>query len=279
LRKIIFIILAAVVFSGCSNEVTPANSNSNDNNSAQSSAMAPKSNDTEKKVPTTASNNPERIKAKVTDVVDGDTIKVLYKGKEETVRMLLIDTPETHHPKLGVQPYGMQASNYTKNLLSGKTIEVEPAVNEGRDKYGRLLAYLFINGQSVQEKILEQGLARVAYIYPPNTKYLDEYRAAEEKAKKKKLRIWSVAGYARDDGYHPEVMAGASKSDKAGDSIGFSPDANGNCGGHIKGNINRDGEKIYHLPNDRFYKVTKAEQCFMTEKDAVKAGFRASRYR
>jgi len=229
-------------------------------------------------VPSNAqSQNADLVNAKVTDVIDGDTVKVMYKGKEETIRMLLIDTPETHHPKLGVQPYGMQASNYMKNLLTGKTVQVEPAVNEGRDKYGRLLAYLFIDGQSVQQKVLEKGLARVAYIYPPNTKYLDEYRAAEAKAKEKKIGVWSVTGYAREDGYHPEVMKGKIEQTVTSQTnqVRLEPDASGNCGGHIKGNISSNGDKIYHLPSDRYYKVTKAEQCFINEQDAVKAGFRA----
>ncbi len=222
--------------------------------------------------------------AKVIEAIDGDTVKVRLRGRVVTIRMLLVDTPETHHPTKGVQPYGPEAAAFTKKLLEGKTVEVEPAVDNGHDKYGRLLAYLFIKGKSVEELLLKNGYARVAYVYPPNTKYLSSYRKAEAEAKDKKLRIWKTPGYVQADGYHPEVIkdkansAGASSSTGAlktdDSSIGFAPDKNGNCQGHIKGNINSHGARIYHVPSDRSYKVTKAERCFMTEKEAVKAGFR-----
>jgi micrococcal nuclease len=228
-------------------------------------------------------------------VVDGDTLDVIYQKKVTTVRVLLIDTPETHHPILGVQPYGPEASAYAHQLLDGKTVNLEVAVNGGRDKYGRLLAYVFVGGRSYEGLQLSKGLARVAYIFPPNTKYLNQYRADEAAARQKRLNIWSVGGYARADGFHPEVMKGTaaykeidrgtssrqgnvSKSAAASVSGGFSPDSSGNCGGAIKGNVSNRG-KIYHLPSERYYKVTKAEVCFKTRSAAAHAGFRASRAR
>lgn len=235
------------------------------------------------------------IPAKVVKVVDGDTLDVIYQKKVTTVRVLLIDTPETHHPILGVQPYGPEASAYAHQLLDGKTVNLEVAVNGGRDKYGRLLAYVFVDGKSYEGLQLSKGLARVAYIFPPNTKYLDQYRADEAAARQKKLNIWSVSGYARADGFHPEVMKGtaaykeihqgssgtsSSSAQKATASVSgsFSPDSSGNCGGAIKGNISARG-KIYHIPSERYYKATRAEVCFKTRTAAANAGFRASRAR
>ncbi|NGQ94986.1 nuclease precursor [Brevibacillus sp. SYP-B805] len=157
---------------------------------------------------------PARVQAKVTEVVDGDTFKVTINGKEETVRMLLIDTPETKHPEKPVQPFGPEASKFTKELLTGKTVELEKDVSE-RDKYGRLLAYVYVNGQSVQEKLLEKGLARVA-VYPPDVKNVDKYRDIQAKAQKTGVGIWSIENYAQEDGYHAEVVKkngpGADKS-------------------------------------------------------------------
>lgn len=147
---------------------------------------------------------PARIQAKVTEVVDGDTFKVTINGKEETVRMLLIDTPETKHPDKPVQPFGPEASKFTKDLLTGKTVELEKDISE-RDKYGRLLAYVYVNGQSVQEKLLEKGLARVA-VYPPDVKNVDKYREIQSKAQKAGVGIWSIENYAQEDGYHAEVV-------------------------------------------------------------------------
>ncbi|MGO0061464.1 thermonuclease family protein [Brevibacillus fluminis] len=155
-----------------------------------------------------------RIKASVVQVIDGDTIKVKLNGKEETVRFLLVDTPETHHPKLGEQPFGKEASDFTKALLTDKTVELEQDVSPGPDKYGRYLYYIYIDGKSVQEMLLEKGLARVAYIYVPNVKYVDRYRAIQEKAQQAGVGIWSVENYAREDGYHPEAVGEAGKQGK-----------------------------------------------------------------
>ncbi|MBR8661197.1 thermonuclease family protein [Brevibacillus sp. NL20B1] len=147
---------------------------------------------------------PARIQAKVTEVVDGDTFKVTINGKEETVRMLLIDTPETKHPDKPVQPFGPEASKFTKELLTEKSVELEKDVSE-RDKYGRLLAYVYVNDQSVQEKLLEKGLARVA-VYPPNVKNVDKYRDIQAKAQKAGVGIWAIENYTQEDGFHEEVV-------------------------------------------------------------------------
>lgn len=148
----------------------------------------------------------KRIKAEVVKVTDGDTIKVSVNGKEENVRFLLVDTPETHHPKLGEQPFGKEASAFTTELLTGKTVELEQDVSPGPDKYGRMLYYIYVDGKSVQEMLLEKGLARVAYIYVPNVKYVDKYREIQEKAQQAGVGIWSVENYAREDGYHSEAV-------------------------------------------------------------------------
>lgn len=129
------------------------------------------------------------IATKVTKVVDGDTIEVDLKGKKETVRMILIDTPETKHPSKCIQLYGPEASKYTTDTLLNKNIKLELGIQE-RDKYGRILAYIYINDKMFNKTLLEKGLARVA-VYPPNTQYLDELKKVEANAKKKKIGIWS----------------------------------------------------------------------------------------
>lgn len=130
-------------------------------------------------------------KVTVNDVVDGDTIKVTYKGKAETVRMILIDTPETKDPNKCVQLYGPEATAYTKKYLldKKKTVSIELGV-QTRDKYGRILAYVYVNETMFNKLLLQNGYARIA-IFPPNTQYLEELQAEENKAKKAKLGIWS----------------------------------------------------------------------------------------
>jgi micrococcal nuclease len=228
------------------------------------------------------------VPAKVVKVVDGDTLQAIYEKKVTTIRVLLIDTPETHHPRLGVQPFGPEASQHARDLLQGKTVHLEVAVNGGRDKYNRLLAYVYVDGKSFAEEQLSRGLARVAYVYPPNTKYVDQYRQVEAQARSKHLGIWSVPDYARSDGYHPEVVKGTEAYERAQNSGGsstassgggknqFAPDGSGNCGGAIKGNASSRG-KIYHMPGSAYYDVTKAEACFKSRDAATKAGFRAAK--
>ncbi|CAN7729654.1 thermonuclease family protein [Paenibacillus sp. LjRoot56] len=153
----------------------------------------------------------KRIPAKVVRVVDGDTMKISFtdggKEKEETIRLLLVDTPESVDPEKPVQPFALEASNYAKTMLTGQDVQLELDVSE-RDKYGRLLCYLYIGDKMFNELLLENGYARVAYIYPPNVKYVDQFREIQKKAQQKALNIWSVENYAQEDGYHEGVVKG-----------------------------------------------------------------------
>ncbi|MCO7127629.1 thermonuclease family protein [Sporolactobacillus shoreicorticis] len=296
---LIMLFLSLILLSGCaelSGSETPSKAGqkseaiSNSDSIDSSSSIAASVGDS--KIAVSKSKKPEHgVTAKVTKVVDGDTFQVLYQKKVTTVRVLLIDTPETHHPKLGVQPYGPEASAQAHRLLDGKTVTLELAKNGGRDKYGRLLAYVFVDGKSFESLQLAGGLARVAYVYPPNTKYIDQYQSVENQARAEKIGIWSVNGYAEANGFHPEVMKGTAAYDEIHKSSNQSsstavfenigegqtlPSQAGDCNGLIKGNISSRG-KIYHMPSDRYYKVTKAEVCFKTRNAAVKAGFRAAK--
>lgn len=201
--------------------------------------------------------------------IDGDTIVVKVEGREETIRLLCVDTPETQHPRLGVQPFGPEASDFAKTVLHpGKKIEVEPGINWGRDKYGRLLAYIYVEGEMFNEMLLENGLARVAYVYPPNTKYVDRFYEIQDKAKKEAVGIWSIENYATEEGF----QAGGTKNSGQNSNRG---DAKESCTGKIKGNPN---SKIYHIPGGSYYNSKiKDVVWFCTEKDAQKAGYRKSK--
>ncbi|MFP7493017.1 thermonuclease family protein [Terribacillus saccharophilus] len=151
---------------------------------------------------TKTNGSTDRVEVTLVKTVDGDTIKVNYNGKEETVRYLLIDTPETKDPNECVQPFGQDASDRNKQLVNSGKLELEFDVGERKDKYGRLLAYVYVDGKSVQKTLLEEGLARVAYVYPPNTRYLDDFEAAEAAAEKKGKAVWSTNGYVGDKGFN-----------------------------------------------------------------------------
>lgn len=142
-----------------------------------------------------------RVSATVERTVDGDTfIAQLADGSRERVRMLLIDTPETKKEGTPVQPFGPEASEYSKKLLTGREVELE-FDEEQRDQYDRMLAYVYLDGESVNEKLLEQGLARVV-VYKPNDKYVKEFRDIQAQAKSKKIGVWSIEGYADNRGFH-----------------------------------------------------------------------------
>lgn len=167
---------------------------------------------------------PSRTTATVVSVTDGDTIKVKFSnGKIETVRLLLIDTPETKHPNKPVQPCGPEATEFTKRMLpAGTTVKLEYDKDK-RDKYDRLLAYVYVNGKSVNEALLAAGLAKVT-VYEPNNKYEDKYRAIEAEAKKEKKGIWSDnpckdGGTKPDDGKKDDDGKQDDGDDKQGGTI------------------------------------------------------------
>ena len=128
---------------------------------------------------------------KVIRVVDGDTIVVDYQGKHEKVRLLCVNTPESVHPdKKQNIPMGKVASNYAKKNLTGKYVDLEFEGSRRRGNYGRLLAYVFVDGQNFNLDLVKQGLSPYYTKYGKSQKYDAEFRAAERQARKEKLNIW-----------------------------------------------------------------------------------------
>lgn len=161
------------------------------------------SNDINEKFTQTISND-QRIPADFVRHVDGDTTVLKINGKEQKVRFLLIDTPETVKPNTKVQPYGLEASKCTKELLSNASeITFEYDKGDKTDRYGRALGYIFVDGTLLQKTLVSEGLACVAYVKEPNTKYLSELEQAQEQAKSESLGIWSIPGYVTGRGFQP----------------------------------------------------------------------------
>jgi micrococcal nuclease len=102
---------------------------------------------------------------RVIDVLDGDTIVVLRGRTRDTIRLLGVDTPETHHPTKPVQCYGPEASDYTTRRLFGQLVRLEDDV-ETRDIYGRHLAYVYVRGTRFEDELLEKGYARLLVVEP-----------------------------------------------------------------------------------------------------------------
>jgi len=140
--------------------------------------------------------------------VDGDTSSFRLNNHVIKARYLLIDTPETVKPNTPVMPYGMQASNYTHQALNdAERITIMFDKGDYTDKYHRALVYVFVDGKLLQQQLVEKGLARVAYVFPPSTTYLKPLNQAQATAKAKKLNIWSRDGYVTDRGFNTKVFA------------------------------------------------------------------------
>ncbi|CAM4053154.1 thermonuclease family protein [Lederbergia lenta] len=254
------------------------------------------------------------IKTKVKRVVDGDTIKVTMDGKEETVRLILVDTPETKHPQMGIQPFGPEASDFTTKTLDGQEVTLEVGIEE-RDRYGRLLAYVWIGDKLFNNMLLEKGLARVA-VFPPNTKYLDQFNSTQDKAKEKAIGIWSIENYVTDKGYKEKdennksaastssnqkksenIVAPKQSTEPATKSIEKSKsetktappstpkpapapkptsDPPVEVATNCEGQIKGSNNGIYHTPGSTYYsRTTNVAQWFCSPEEAEKAGYRA----
>lgn len=139
-----------------------------------------------------------KIEVKLVDCIDGDTAKFIVNGKEEKVRFLGIDTPESTNTQ---EEYGMDASNYTCDMLkNADNIYLEYDTNSDRyDKYNRLLAWVFIDNNNLSELLLSKGYAEVKYIYG-DYKYISDLCKTQKQAYNNSLGIWSI-DYNYQDNY------------------------------------------------------------------------------
>lgn len=125
--------------------------------------------------------------------VDGDTIKVLQDDKVITVRLLAVDTPESVKSGSAIEYYGIEASKFTcDKITNAKKIELEYDDNSDRtDKYGRLLAWVFVDDYLLQELLVQDGYAEVAYLYG-DYKYTSLLQDRQAVAEAMKKGIWDL---------------------------------------------------------------------------------------
>ncbi|WP_372007862.1 thermonuclease family protein [Paenibacillus chitinolyticus] len=203
--------------------------------------------------------------AKVKRVVDGDTFELENGDK---VRLIGCNTPETVKPNSPVEPYGKEASDYTKKRLTGATVYLFNDAGD-TDKYGRLLRYVFIEGESVMynELLLQEGYANVMTIQP-NVMFSDRFVKTEREARSKNKGLWGAKSASTPSKTGDSPKGGSGKNSEDANQTAACPDP------QIKGNINSKKEKIYHVPGSSSYEQTQAEAMFCTENDAKKAGYR-----
>jgi len=179
----------------------------------------------------------------VIKVTDGDTIK-LSDGR--TIRYIGVDTPEVEENDC----FSKEAKEINEKLVLGKTVKIETDLNE-IDQFGRTLAYVFVGNILVNQKLLEDGTGKF-YMDNLNTKYTNTLVKASQEGYKSKKGIWSSCA------------------------------DNSKTGCVIKGNLDKNDKRYYHLPSFRHYptvvvNLVKGDQWFCSEKEAQKAGFERAR--
>ncbi len=127
----------------------------------------------------------------VTKFYDGDTIAINMNGSIEKVRLIGVDTPETHDPRKAVQCFGQAGADFTKNLIGDQKLRLEAdPINQNRDRYNRLLRYVYLpDGRLVNAEIIKQGYG-FAYLSFPFTKS-DEFRQLQTEAREQNRGLWN----------------------------------------------------------------------------------------
>jgi micrococcal nuclease len=137
-------------------------------------------------------------------VVDGDTVEVRYQdNKLAKVRLIGVNTPESKNTfRKRKEPFGVEAKEFTKHTLyKGREVYIELDKDQ-TDMYGRTLAYLWLDNETMYNRLLiEEGLARV-YTWMPNNKYESDFIDAETRAFEQKKGIWSIDYFKRDHRHH-----------------------------------------------------------------------------
>lgn len=208
----------------------------------------------------------------VVSVADGDTITVAVAGTDERVRLIGIDAPEISGP---VECFGPEAAVFAHSLLTGTSVElVADPTQDDRDRNGRLLRYVALpEGTDVSATLVAGGYA-FEYTYDKPYARQNHYRDQEAAARAQTIGLWSPATC---DGRGGRTgAAAATTTASAASTAQASPEA---CA--IKGNINRKGEKIFHLPGDASYAATvisgdRGERYFCSVAEAETAGWRAA---
>jgi micrococcal nuclease len=189
------------------------------------------------------SETPELVAAEVTRVIDGDTIEVsMPDGSIEKVRLIGVDTPESVHPdKSRNVPYGDIASEFTKNYLDGKTVGLEYDVQE-RDRYGRLLAYVYVGDTMFNEILISEGHASVS-TYPPNVKYVERFTAEQTSARNAGNGQW---------GYTPPDESAQEKNEESaqGEYIGSARSYKFHCTDCVWGQKITSNNAVYFANRD-----------------------------
>lgn len=194
----------------------------------------------------------------VTRVIDGDTIKI---SSGQTIRLIGIDAPEITQ----VECFGRDATAKLTELVLNQPIRLEKDVSE-TDRYGRLLRYIWLGDELINETLVRDGVAHSSP-YPPDVKHQSRFDLAENQARNSGAGLWSTCNLSPTPNT-PNLPTSSS-------TLGSSTDC------LIKGNVSSGG-KIYHLPGCGSYEKTSidesaGEHWFCSESEAESAGWRKAK--
>lgn len=211
----------------------------------------------------------ETDRGMVTRVIDGDTIEIELKGITEKVRLIGINTPETKHPFKKVEYFGKEATDYTKKHLEGKQVTLTYDLTR-RDRYGRLLAYVWIGKLLYNNMIIRDGFSYAYMKYPFRDDFMKMFRDSQRYALIKKLGLWgnykvNTAGLALPESqesvveYSQKIQPTEKKPEIAGKYVG-----------------NKDS-KVFHNADCQHVKTIKTENLvyFQSKEEALSKGYRA----
>ncbi|YAL84494.1 thermonuclease family protein [Dermacoccaceae bacterium W4C1] len=231
----------------------------------------------------------------VLGVIDGDTIRVRVDGRSQKVRIIGIDTPESRKPGVAVMCFAKEATSRMQSLVQSRDVRlIADGTQSDTDRYGRLLRHVrTADGRDVALDLVSGGYAREA-TYAGGYSGQGQLRVAQRAAMAAGRGLWGACGGSFPT-EQPLVAAAqatraganshsstASTAPKLAASASPTRQAAANTGGcTIKGNINNEGVKIYHVPGGRSYAKTKinkpGERMFCSEQEALAAGWRAAR--
>lgn len=161
-------------------------------NQSSSIPIQPTPNPTAEEVQGEASPSGILVTVVVTKVIDGDTIEI---ATGERVRYIGVDTPETVDTRRPVGCFGKEASNKNKELVEGKRVILEADI-EDKDKYGRLLRYVYLPIESGQLLFIDDYLIREGFgkllLIPPDVKYKEQFTQAQMQARQNKRGLWGA---------------------------------------------------------------------------------------
>jgi len=258
------------ITSGLTTSPSPTAGRSRSGTTTPTTSTAPAATSISTPLTPTAVVDPNLTSAVVTRVVDGDTIEVRIDGVEYTVRYIGVDTPETVHPSRPVGCFGPEASAFNKQLVQGQTVGLEQDISE-TDQFGRLLRYVYLGSEMVNSTLVREGYAQVS-TFPPDVKYQDLFLDLQREARDNGRGLWGATCAS------PTAAPIGGSGVDCPDGAEFSVDGSAS----IKGNINAEGVRIYHVPGQQYYDRTvineaSSERWFCTEAEALDAGWRKSR--